>query len=170
MPCRYIMVTGYKQFDYAYTALKYSVDDFILKPVDADVLNGTLAKIARDLRKQGGREKEPDSSLKRLLISGDMSRITPGDTVERLNQLYGTSFREGRFCFVVVKQDYDLDKAEAPDQLTSLQSKIEDMLKNAVGSLCHDAVFDQRVSGICGLINYSEKAAAGRRGEGVYLL
>ncbi len=158
LPCRYIMVTGYKQFDYAYTALKYSVDDFILKPVDADVLNGTLAKIARDLRKQGGREKEPDSSLRRLLISGDMSRITPGDTVERLNQLYGTSFRDGRFRFVVVKQDYDLDEAEAPDQLTSLQSKIEDMLEGALGPMCHDAVFDQRISGICGLINYSEEA------------
>jgi len=42
-----IVISGYKQFDYAYDALKLKVVDFLLKPISAEQLNGTLRKIAR---------------------------------------------------------------------------------------------------------------------------
>lgn len=63
-----IVISGYKRFDYAYDALKLSVSDFLLKPINREDLNQSLARIvdqhfsaiARDLR-----GKQHDSEIKR---------------------------------------------------------------------------------------------------------
>ena len=44
------VISGYRQFDYAYNALKYDVADYLLKPIDAIELNSALKKISEDLR------------------------------------------------------------------------------------------------------------------------
>ena len=41
----FIVVSGYKQFEYAYNALKYGVEDYLLKPIHKEELNKILAKI-----------------------------------------------------------------------------------------------------------------------------
>ena len=50
IPCRFIIVSGYKQFEYAHNALKYAVDDYILKPISETELNQALKKILEELR------------------------------------------------------------------------------------------------------------------------
>lgn len=50
IPCRFIIVSGYKQFEYAHNALKYAVDDYILKPINEAELNSSLRKIVTDLQ------------------------------------------------------------------------------------------------------------------------
>lgn len=44
-PVNFIVVSGYKQFEYAYNALKYGVEDYLLKPIHKEELNKILAKI-----------------------------------------------------------------------------------------------------------------------------
>ena len=41
----FIVVSGYRQFEYARTALKYGVEDYLLKPVKADELTRLLKNI-----------------------------------------------------------------------------------------------------------------------------
>lgn len=48
IPCRFIIVSGYKQFEYAHNALKYAVDDYILKPISETELNQALKKSWRN--------------------------------------------------------------------------------------------------------------------------
>ena len=63
-----IVISGYKRFDYAYDALKLSVSDFLLKPINREDLNQSLARIvdqhfsaiARDLR-----GKQHESEIKK---------------------------------------------------------------------------------------------------------
>jgi two-component system response regulator YesN len=50
LTCKFIIISGFRQFDYAYTALKYDVSDYLLKPVDKNELNTALGKIAWQLR------------------------------------------------------------------------------------------------------------------------
>lgn len=42
-----IILSGYKNFEYARTALEYGVKNYILKPVDADILTKTLKSIKK---------------------------------------------------------------------------------------------------------------------------
>lgn len=45
----FIIVTGHQFFDYAYYAIKYSVDDYLVKPVNKSELNAALNKICREI-------------------------------------------------------------------------------------------------------------------------
>ena len=56
IPCRFIIVSGYRLFEYAHNALKYNVEDYILKPIDNTELNTRLGELARDVmrEKKGG--------------------------------------------------------------------------------------------------------------------
>lgn len=40
-----IIVSGYSEFDYARTAIQYSVFDYLLKPIDADELKNSLRRL-----------------------------------------------------------------------------------------------------------------------------
>lgn len=41
----FVVISGYRQFEYAYGAIQYGVSDYLLKPIDKNQLNAALAKI-----------------------------------------------------------------------------------------------------------------------------
>lgn len=50
IPCHFIVISGYQQFEYAKTALQYQVDDYLLKPINKEELTLTLEKSAGRIR------------------------------------------------------------------------------------------------------------------------
>lgn len=67
---RIIIITGYREFDYARRAVKLGVDDFILKPIDGK----ELAKIAGDIKKDIEKEqmeKEEVTKLKEKITQNE---------------------------------------------------------------------------------------------------
>ena len=42
---KFVVISGYKEFEYAHRALQYGVDDYLLKPINEDELNKVLGKI-----------------------------------------------------------------------------------------------------------------------------
>ena len=58
-----IIVTGYKDFEYAKKALKFGIDDFLLKPIDNQELKSALCKVGKAI----GEEKKR-TQLHRLSI------------------------------------------------------------------------------------------------------
>lgn len=49
IPVKFVVISGYKEFEYAHRALQYGVDDYLLKPINEEELNKVLRKIAGDL-------------------------------------------------------------------------------------------------------------------------
>ncbi|MGO4109446.1 response regulator transcription factor [Paenibacillus sp. YAF4_2] len=47
--CKIIIITGHDEFSYAYEAIKLEVDDYILKPVNPEMLTEVLAKVVQKL-------------------------------------------------------------------------------------------------------------------------
>lgn len=42
---KFVVISGYKEFEYAHRALQYGVDDYLLKPINEEELNKVLKKI-----------------------------------------------------------------------------------------------------------------------------
>jgi two-component system response regulator YesN len=55
--CRIVIVTGHDEFGYAQQAIRYGVDEYILKPANPGHLTDTLRKIAFDLKRSKEQEK-----------------------------------------------------------------------------------------------------------------
>jgi len=51
------MITGYNYFDYAVTALKAGVDDYVVKPVSKEDIRQLLVKLIHDIKKQRNADK-----------------------------------------------------------------------------------------------------------------
>jgi len=62
--CRYIILTGYDEFEYARQAIQLNVHDYILKPIDYDALIISVKKLKEDiLNKQEQKESSYEYEL-----------------------------------------------------------------------------------------------------------
>ncbi len=58
-----IIISGYRNFDYARTAIGYGVRNYLLKPINIDDLLQTLASIRRELDQKNGLAETDDTEL-----------------------------------------------------------------------------------------------------------
>lgn len=56
--CRVVIVTGYREFEYARRALKLGVKDFILKPVNINDIANIVKNIKEELQEEEGHHRE----------------------------------------------------------------------------------------------------------------
>lgn len=111
----FILLSGYRHFEYARSAIALNVLDYLLKPIDEEQLNKTLEKACYQLeQRQNQRENELEFSKIKLeqtknkmkdfwerLISCDNIEL-PTDLLseEIFNKKYGTNFHEN--CYQVL--------------------------------------------------------------------
>ena len=48
----FIIISGHKEFEYAHTALKYGVEDYLIKPVNGDEINQALCHAAAKIQRE----------------------------------------------------------------------------------------------------------------------
>ena len=107
--CRVIIVTGYREFDYARRAVKLGVKDFLLKPVNIKDLEETVTNVQKDIEEQKSLKKEYvklqetvhenheillESFLQRLVEA----RVEEKEAVLKLNQYGYQEVLEGNYC------------------------------------------------------------------------
>ena len=72
---KFIIVSGYSNFEYARDAIKYGVKSYILKPVDEDELMDILLELKREIEIEEKWEVDKrileDVNLQRLILEGD---------------------------------------------------------------------------------------------------
>lgn len=76
-----IILTGYRQFDYAQQAIRYKVDDFLLKPIKYEELTAAILRIRDKLESGITRKSEPadsvlDSTYHERIISSAKQYLT----------------------------------------------------------------------------------------------
>ncbi len=69
---RVAIITGYEYFDYALTALKVGVDDFVLKPVSKNDVQELLKKMVEDIR-------DNEANLNALKSLENLQGMSEGD-------------------------------------------------------------------------------------------
>ncbi|MFK7694626.1 response regulator [Paenibacillus sp. HJGM_3] len=61
-----VMLTGYQEFDYARTAIKYGAKDYILKPIDYEELEGVVTRAAGHIRLRKREKRNAEHKWKKL--------------------------------------------------------------------------------------------------------
>ncbi len=156
--CRFVLMNGQRNFDYVYTALRYHVDAYLLKPVQADEINTVLMGIFREIRQNSS----PSLRLDEHHVEGRYVFITqvcadPSysfQSLEEINAAYGTSFRAGLFCALFVKLDCPANIMSVYENSSFLHEQIETLIHRFLGGFCNDILFDRRSDGILFLVNY----------------
>ena len=112
----FVMISGFKQFEYAQNAMKYGVKYYLLKPIEEDKLTEIIKEIAENIACRKARKNHEmrieqelqetrDKMKKRFLTSILSNEESREETVDQLlvNEEYNTTFKEGAFqilfCF-----------------------------------------------------------------------
>lgn len=67
-----VIITGYRDFEYARKAIKIGVEDFLLKPIAAEELEKTAEKVKQDLLKEREKQKQLEESWP--ILSQDLTK------------------------------------------------------------------------------------------------
>ncbi len=158
--CRFIVVSGYRQFEYAYNALKYNVSDYLLKPVNEEELNQVLYKVADEIRRE--KKGESVSQKEELLQHYFLTNVLENTSVknearqdyEEINQSYMLHLKEGAFLYVYLKLDDKRQERRTYEELTSVLKKLKRMVHQRLDAFCYDVIVQERADSLKSLINY----------------
>ena len=165
LPVNFIVVSGYKQFEYAYNALKYGVEDYLLKPIHKEELNKILSKICmarleKEKQVSDHEQMEKEHKLSQEIIQNKFIATLLSqenrEVVEPaiVNEKYHFSFSGPVYQCYALSVDYerveDVEKETAEGLYRSVLKKIRKFLEEAeaagqnVNGLIHNVV-----AGIC---------------------
>ena len=92
--CRFVLISGYRDFEFAQAAVKLGVSDYILKPINEDEVNAVLKSLAEE-ESEGGEEEFRKKAIRqkfREVLAGDTA-VPDLETVEK------------KYCFHFQKED-----------------------------------------------------------------
>lgn len=86
-----VIITGHNEFEYARTAIRLGVEDYILKPFSKDELVLTLLK-CRQKQEKSLEAKQTEQADRQLMVESVLTRLVTGETaqpIDRLNERLG---------------------------------------------------------------------------------
>lgn len=160
----FVVLSGYHQFEYAYNALKYKVNDYLLKPVNEDELNETLLRIGEKIRK-GSVEKDNmvyihtvhDYFMRNVahdVIKGRKTSSTFSN-LDEINKEFMLNLKPGRFRFIYLIVDDRWAEKRTDEQVTSVIEKLKSMVEKTLAGQCHEHISTEQPRGFKCFINYA---------------
>ena len=160
----FVMISGFKQFEYAQNAMKYGVKYYLLKPIEEEKLLEIIQEIKETIQKKKAHDiyekelklevKEARDKMKKRFLTSILSQQnfeTEGTADHQtINTEYNTSFKEGIFQAVFVKLDTE---KEVEDGNNSIIDKIEKKV-TLLEEVCEEYITTRVHSGIIVLMNY----------------
>ena len=73
--CHFVILSGYSEFEYAQTALRYGVDDYLLKPLAPEDVTELLNKIQKKIEKAEVKNAQTTEGLLRELLTGGRNDV-----------------------------------------------------------------------------------------------
>lgn len=156
--CRFIILSGYSDFEYARDAVSKGATGYLLKPVKADELIKSLLSIKEELSKQDYKKKEEEKLKRQLkeslpaLRERYLNEIVTNEALSKLEimkrwDFLDTKFSLENFCVLIIEID---------DLCCKYKDSLEDrfLVKFAVNNIIEELV-DSVTAGI--VFNYSHE-------------
>ena len=110
--CSFIIISGYRQFDYARSAMQMEITDYLLKPIDKDQLNAALERICRRIDAHRI-ASENDNRAQRIILENDhrsrvqlMQRLLEEGkkplTAQQINEKYALELQDGQYQALLI--------------------------------------------------------------------
>lgn len=158
-----IIVSGYAEFRYAQAAVRFGVTDYLLKPINKDMLNDSLSKIRDTILNERETETKLELSQKKLDTNATAIRssfltdclIDPGRvfTQAELRDQYQLRISGGTYQFICAKIDGKNNKENQKFIWDKCISVFTKDLKN----ICKDQVYLAHNCYLYGFLDYSSK-------------
>ena len=160
----FIMISGFRQFEYAQTAMKYGVKYYLLKPIEEDkvveIMEEIRSGIEERLREAGYQRSlekqiaEGKDRMKRRFLSSmvyENSFMQGPSSRDSVNREFSTSFSEGCYRAVYVKVDVETDEEK---YLHTVLEHVSLLIADEL-SFAKEQVSIETHSGVISLFNYS---------------
>ena len=159
---RFIVISGYKEFEYAHRALQYEVDGYLLKPINENELNDTLRKIYEKLRTDEKKSLEQQRLAEAVeksqkIIKRDFLRNIIEERDEQENEETEVVLRGDIYRGIDIKLDYmDVHRSDRKqDRMTveKISSIVEDILSRTAEEVL---ICEKEALHIYCLFNYND--------------
>lgn len=164
---RFIVISGHKDFEYARKALKYRVENYLLKPINGHELNTSLKDILNTLEDESSRLKTT-RDMKRIADAGQrlikrnifeyIVNNRDGLSLSALKNLYGVNLTKSRFNVIDVKLDYrNLENIDNEHDHRTLERTLE-LAESVLSEASTEVIItsDHSLNLVC-LLNYTAR-------------
>lgn len=163
----FIIISGYSEFEFAKSAIKYGVEDYLLKPIKKKELENALKKIREKYESGRSNELEKDalrsiantakykikqSFLNRVIGYAKEAELNSRLELSQVNSAYQCSFQPGQFTAVVFHL-YVKKEAAVKESLEFLSSKLQEIVKEELESCCEEFISVSSDSAVVCLMN-----------------
>lgn len=168
-----VIISGYRHFDYAQSAIKFGVSDYLLKPIKKEELAATLEKMRS--RYQMRTEKMSQEERLKIRLQSDIDKLRSGLfsrllaqqmqeplLLEQANTDYHFQFQPGLFRLFIVKVDCPPGQL-CQDSTKILEFKVAQQLRAVLQPICFDMEICFIGSRAYGVLNYAESRQANVR-------
>lgn len=170
---RFVIVSGYKEFDYAHKALQYGVNDYLLKPINEAELGAVMEKLVKELsmsseawRQQEELKKTAHAGrqiIRRELLNNILEKQPPLSPKE-VEQEYNVDLNAPLYRGIDIKLDYsDHQKTDQKQDRLTLD-KVVDMVEQSLKEYVREELLCEKPGmHIYCLFNYEPERAKGIR-------
>ncbi len=164
---KFIVISGHKKFEYAKSAMKYNVEDYLIKPINKDELEHILDKLRQKLKDEQQSESiqqtlsnELNASQRQLhdyfIESFFQNKLPAGGLSEdEINQSFSTRFQPGCYCGIILKLDSRHTRLDLVFTETLLSRIHEQFLKTAA-NLCNEVFIKPESDSLSIICNYPD--------------
>lgn len=164
-----VIISGYANFEYAQSSIRCGVSDYLLKPINRNELNTTLAKCAARCRQRKQSQQEQASLAKSSreghliqrenLISNLLAHSLTAPTAELLREQYHFSAEGAVQAFVLQMDGTQLEES----QRLLVRRRIREIFHSGLSLLCEDLLIVFRDGAAYGLISFEPQNRAALR-------
>lgn len=166
----FVIISGYSQFEYAVSAIRYGVEDYLLKPLKQKDLERILNKISNKNHRLHAAKDERETMLKRMETDAQQIKThhlremwnrftdkTINTTLEQLNQNSRFSFHFDCFALVLIQ----ITTHQSREDTILSNKRVSSILTDELSSIFSEILIAPVDDGILCLINGSKQHFSG---------